>query len=551
METFIQLNEVSKEYRGKQILEDITLEIPRGACVAFVGRNGAGKSTLLRIIGGLTTPSGGELLRTPGLLYHFVPERVPRTNLSARQYICAVGAIEGLEKEIVRNRSEELFNRFHMTEMEDTPMALLSKGTLQKVGVIQAVLKRPDILLMDEPLSGQDVESQQVFIEIVNLLREEGTALVVSCHEEYLIKALGGAAYRIEEGRLYPAKAGGENREKTAVITFEDKKEKEVPVLGVPSEHIQGSLRFCVPYENSSELVIKMVSEGFLLEDFTLLAGEISLEDKQAGKKETGTSERGRTKSDRLSLRKKREKGRGRIRGILGYDFRAYFKTSRFAMPFLVLLVFLFSIYSSMPVGVTDSFVISATFLFLVMTWVGLSYQETQNPVEEQMMILRMGSEVRYYISESIFLFTLGGLFSLISLFLPLALNIINSFRMFSQPILPGDMGGGLLLMLGGAFLGESLGAALHPRIMKDRKTAVVLTVLAAVLAVAKMAVLQEFSYARYVLLVLPPIQEVTQILSKSSHFSFGRTGYAVGICMLYGGILTALRILWLKKRKF
>ncbi len=98
------VKKAAKEYGKSRILEDINLDIRSGEAVVFTGTNGVGKSTILKMIGGLIAPSGGKIHRKKGLLYHMVPERFPKSNLTARQYICAVGKIEGLRREEYREK---------------------------------------------------------------------------------------------------------------------------------------------------------------------------------------------------------------------------------------------------------------------------------------------------------------------------------------------------------------------------------------------------------------------------------------------------------------
>ncbi len=97
--------------------------------------------------------------------FHYIPEHFPKTDLTVFQYLAAMGGIDGLDREEAKQRENRRIADIFME-----PMKHLSKGSLQKVGVIQALLKAPDILLSDEPLSGQDRPSPKVFIEKVDPL---------------------------------------------------------------------------------------------------------------------------------------------------------------------------------------------------------------------------------------------------------------------------------------------------------------------------------------------------------------------------------------------
>lgn len=203
MENLIEVTNLNKRYGHKVILQDIDLTISKGQSIALIGHNGCGKSTLLKILCGLTTYQNGELVYLKKLKFNYVPEHFPKLPITAREYMNHIGLIEGLSKEYVEKRCNELFCAFFMEDMVDNPIKNLSKGTMQKVSVIQAILTKPDILLLDEPLSGQDVESQKVFINIIKKMNEEGVTIVMSCHEELLINAVSKTVYEIKNKNLH------------------------------------------------------------------------------------------------------------------------------------------------------------------------------------------------------------------------------------------------------------------------------------------------------------------------------------------------------------
>ena len=92
---------------------------------------------------------------------------------------------------------------FFLKDMLHTQLRYLSKGSLQKVGVIQALVTKPDVLLLDEPLSGQDIDSQKVFIRKMKELQKENVTIIMACHEQYLIDQIYDTQYCIDEGKLY------------------------------------------------------------------------------------------------------------------------------------------------------------------------------------------------------------------------------------------------------------------------------------------------------------------------------------------------------------
>lgn len=200
----ITISGLTKKFGRKIVLSNVSFQINRGDSIAFVGHNGCGKSTILKIIAGILPFEKGKVTHNGKLKFGYVPERFPVMSLTVRDYIHQIGSIEGLRKESVDKRSMELFEALFMRDMIETPIRYLSKGTIQKVAVIQALLTTPDILILDEPVSGQDMASQRVFIEMVNSLNHEhGVTILSSLHENYMIKAIAKSVYEIIEGKLH------------------------------------------------------------------------------------------------------------------------------------------------------------------------------------------------------------------------------------------------------------------------------------------------------------------------------------------------------------
>lgn len=198
MESLIKMENICKKYEGRVILQDVNLSIEEGETVAFIGSNGTGKSTLLRVISGLSNISSGKIKTSRKLKFNYIPERFEKSNFTVSEFIKEMGNIEGLKKDYVKNRSMELYKNFLLLDMVNTPMKYLSKGTLQKVSVIQALLTKPDVLILDEPLSGQDTASQKKFIELMLELKKEKVTILMSCHEEFLVQKLADRVIKIE-----------------------------------------------------------------------------------------------------------------------------------------------------------------------------------------------------------------------------------------------------------------------------------------------------------------------------------------------------------------
>lgn len=223
MMTHIKLENLTKEYNGNFILNQISHTFTQGQSIAFMGHNGCGKSTLLKVIGGLVRPTNGTVHWSNPMLFHYVPEKFMPLPLTARAYLKRMGELDGLEKRAINETMEALGEDFFLSELLDVPMKHLSKGSLQKIGVIQAFMIKPDVLLLDEPLSGQDLASQKVFIQKVNRLRAEGVTIFMACHEQSLVDAVAEETYTIQGGALIACKL---EKEKRFVLLLENKKSR-------------------------------------------------------------------------------------------------------------------------------------------------------------------------------------------------------------------------------------------------------------------------------------------------------------------------------------
>lgn len=198
----LTLEHIQKKYGNRVVLRDINLEVKRGRAAAIVGSNGSGKSTLMKVLSGLIRADSGKIVCEKNVRFAYVPEKFPALPVTAEEYLFHVGGIARIPVQDIKAKCKYYFEQFDMADMIHTSMKFLSKGTLQKVVVIQAFLSQPDILLLDEPLSGQDVSSQQFFMNEIAKLKKNGMAVLVVSHEEAFVQQIADMIYRIRDGRL-------------------------------------------------------------------------------------------------------------------------------------------------------------------------------------------------------------------------------------------------------------------------------------------------------------------------------------------------------------
>lgn len=195
---------MSKRYlRGSAVLDRVDLDLPPGEVVGVLGANGSGKSTLLRIAAGMVRPSSGRV--SGRVVVGYLPDRFPADlRLSALGYLEHMGRIGGLSTRVARRRAGELMERLALVGGPRTPLRELSKGNAQKVGLAQALLTEPDLLVLDEPFSGLDGPAHGLVTEVVTETRRRGAAVLVTEHRPDRVTGLATRVFRLADGRLNP-----------------------------------------------------------------------------------------------------------------------------------------------------------------------------------------------------------------------------------------------------------------------------------------------------------------------------------------------------------
>ena len=184
---------LTKKYYGHSVLSDVTFDIQEGEIFGYIGPNGAGKTTTLKILAGLITKFDGEVTvaganvvksraQTHAMI-GFLPQacgfQAWRTVESA---LDALGALSGVTAEQRKKRIPELLERFELSKARTKKVKELSGGMTQKLGLIQALLHEPKLLVLDEPLEGLDPPSRNLLKEIVRERQRAGTTVLFSSH---------------------------------------------------------------------------------------------------------------------------------------------------------------------------------------------------------------------------------------------------------------------------------------------------------------------------------------------------------------------------------
>lgn len=213
IETIISIKNLNKSFGTKKVLKGINLDIHKGEIIGYIGPNGAGKSTTVKIMLGLIRDYEGEInilgqdIRKDSIKYKKKIGYVPETgdmyeNLTAREYLTFIGELYGMEYGEVDKKAERLMELFKIKDVYDSRINSYSKGMKQKVLIISALINDPDILFLDEPLSGIDANSVMVFKEVLKELVKKGKTIFYSSHIMEVVESLSSRIILIDNGEI-------------------------------------------------------------------------------------------------------------------------------------------------------------------------------------------------------------------------------------------------------------------------------------------------------------------------------------------------------------
>ena len=204
---YIRLKDVYKTMKGTQVLKGVNLTVEQGDIVGVRGINGSGKTMVLRAIAGLIRVDGsveiggkkmepGECPKDIGVLVEmpgFLPEFTGKKNLQL------LGMLqEGVTEEDI----EEAMNAVGLDPKDRRHYKKYSLGMKERLGIAQAILKKPKLILLDEPTNGIDSDGIQMLEELLWRLKEEGSTIVVTSHDRDFLDAVTSQCYEMKEGSL-------------------------------------------------------------------------------------------------------------------------------------------------------------------------------------------------------------------------------------------------------------------------------------------------------------------------------------------------------------
>ena len=213
MKPILTLQNVSKQYGDKIVLHDVTLDIYPGQVIGYIGPNGAGKSTTVKILTGVIQDYTGTVLLN-GVdikedilalkqMIGYVPELADIYDLlTPNEYLHFVGALYHMPDALIKERSGRILKAFGLQDNIDQRMDSFSKGMRQKVLLTSGLLHNPEIVILDEPMSGLDANAVIVVKELLQVLKQEGKTIFYCSHMMDVVERVSDRIVLIDKGTI-------------------------------------------------------------------------------------------------------------------------------------------------------------------------------------------------------------------------------------------------------------------------------------------------------------------------------------------------------------
>lgn len=209
----LELKKIGKSFNHVHVVKKISFTVRPGEILGYMGPNGAGKSTTIKMLAGLLEPDTGGVeldgvnINDNIIAYKkrigYIPEQAEvYTHLSAKEYLQLVGRLRLMPERELDEKSDYILEQLGLTYDMHQPMENYSKGMRQKVLVTAAILHNPDVLLLDEPLSGLDVSTVLIFKEVLQAFVKLGKIIIFSSHLIDVVERICDRVIIIDHGAI-------------------------------------------------------------------------------------------------------------------------------------------------------------------------------------------------------------------------------------------------------------------------------------------------------------------------------------------------------------
>ena len=189
-EAAVVLSNVSKSFRTKRAVADLSLSVPQASIYGFLGPNGAGKTTTMRMILGIFAPDEGSInvlgatdpTQIRNRLGYLPEERGLYPKMKVVDQVAYFGTLKGMSRAAARDRAARLLVDYGLGDNLEQTCQSLSKGMAQKAQILATLLHEPDLVILDEPFSGLDPVNRDLMRDVILRLREDGRSVIFSTH---------------------------------------------------------------------------------------------------------------------------------------------------------------------------------------------------------------------------------------------------------------------------------------------------------------------------------------------------------------------------------
>jgi len=231
----LEVTDLTKRYAGIPVVDHVSFVIQRGETLGYLGPNGAGKSTTVKMIIGLLEPTSGAISLDGNNIHKdadarkafqrrigYVPEE-PHLypHLSGREYLQLVGRLRGMPRRTLELKMDQLLRLVGLWEDRHSSLAGYSKGMRQKVLLMAALLHDPEILILDEPFSGLDVNAAMILRSLLRAFAERGKMVLYSSHVLEVVEKICDKVLILSKGRVVAHDSVARLRERTDKASLE------------------------------------------------------------------------------------------------------------------------------------------------------------------------------------------------------------------------------------------------------------------------------------------------------------------------------------------
>ncbi len=209
----LEVQGLTKKYRNRAVVDHVTFAVPAGQVTGYLGPNGSGKSTTVKMLTGLLAPTGGRILwngediRQDLISFKrrlgYVPEEAHLyPHLTGLEYLQLIGRLRELPEPQVERKANELLRLLWLREHRYAPISSYSKGMKQRVLIASALLHDPDLLILDEPLSGLDISSALLLHELINEMAQQGKTILYISHVLEITEKVCARVIMLYQGKV-------------------------------------------------------------------------------------------------------------------------------------------------------------------------------------------------------------------------------------------------------------------------------------------------------------------------------------------------------------